>query len=355
MWMTWREAMRTALYGPGGFYARGEPPSRHFRTSAHVSPAYAGAMLGLLREADAALGHPARLDLVDVGAGRGELLGQLLGLIDEAGRPGRDRDEATPPGRDRGLAARIDARAVEIAPRPAGLDPRIGWQASLPDAITGLVIASEWLDNIPLDVAELTPDGPRLVLVETGSGAERPGPPPRPADLAWSRAWWPLHAPGDRAELGRTRCQAWAGVVRRISRGLAVTADYGHLRADRPRQGTLTGYRDGRVVRAIPDGSRDITAHVALDACAAAGQAAGATATVLTTQRRALRALGVTGCRPPLGQAGDDPLGYARALCQASEEAELIDAHGLGAFGWLVQAVGLDLPTSLTCLGGPPA
>ena len=51
MWMTWREAMRTALYGPAGFYARGEPPSGHFRTSAHVSSAYAGAMLRLLREA----------------------------------------------------------------------------------------------------------------------------------------------------------------------------------------------------------------------------------------------------------------------------------------------------------------
>jgi SAM-dependent MidA family methyltransferase len=374
MWMTWREAMRSALYGPGGFYASGEPPSRHFRTSTHVSSAYAGAMLSLLREADAALGHPARLDLVDVGAGRGELLGQLLGLIDEASRPGRDVDEAAPsgrdvdeaalsgrdvdeanpPGRDRGLAGRIAARAVEIAPRPAGLDPRIGWQASPPNAITGLVIASEWLDNIPLDVAELTPAGPRLVLVETESGAERPGPPPRSADLAWSRTWWPLHAPGDRAELGRTRCRAWAGIVRRITRGLAVAADYGHLRAGRPRQGTLTGYRDGRVVRAIPDGSRDITAHVALDACAAAGRAAGATATVLTTQRQALVALGVTARRPTLAQAGDDPLGYARALCQASEEAELIDAHGLGAFGWLVQAVGLDLPASLTDLGGPP-
>jgi SAM-dependent MidA family methyltransferase len=385
MWMTWREAMRSALYGPGGFYVRGELPSLHFRTSTHVSPAYAGAMLRLLREADAALGYPARLDLVDVGAGRGELLGQLLELIDEASRPSRDpdmatqpspdRDEADPAGRDpdeatraardpdeatlaardRRLAARIAARAVEIAPRPAGLDPRIGWQASPPNAITGLVIASEWLDNIPLDVAELTPDGPRLVLVETDSGAERPGPPPRPADLAWSRAWWPLHAPGDRAELGRTRCQAWAGVVRRISRGLAVAADYSHLCAGRPRQGTLTGYRDGRVVRAIPDGSRDITAHVALDACAAAGRAAGATATVLITQRQALRALGVTGRRPPLARAGDDPMGYARALCQASEEAELIDAHGLGAFGWLVQAVDLDLPASLTDLGGPPA
>src|SRR5215468_7574648 len=91
MWMTWREAMRSALYGPGGFYVRGEPPSRHFRTSTHVSPAYAGAMLRLLREADAALGYPARLDLV----------GQLLELIDEASRPGRDPDKAIQPSRDR--------------------------------------------------------------------------------------------------------------------------------------------------------------------------------------------------------------------------------------------------------------
>jgi len=333
--MTWCEAMRTALYGPAGFYARGEPPARHFRTSAHVSPAYAGAMLSLLREVDAALGHPRRLDLVDIGAGRGELLTQVL-------------NEAT---RDRGLAGRITVRAVEITPRPDGLDPRIHWQASPPAAIAGLVIASEWLDNVPLDVAELTPGGPRLVLVETGSGAERPGPPPRAADLAWSRAWWPLHEPGDRAELGRTRCRAWAGVVRRITRGLAVAADYGHLRAGRPSGGTLTGYRDGRVVRAIPDGSRDITAHVALDACAAAGQAAGATATLLTTQRQALCALGVTGRRPPLAQAGNDPLGYARALGQASGEAELIDAGGLGGFGWLVQAVDLDLPPSLAHCG----
>ena len=332
--MTWREAMRSALYGPAGFYARGEPPSRHFRTSTHVSPSYAAVMLVLLREVDAALGHPGRLDLVDVGAGRGELLGQVL-------------DQA---GRYPGLAARIAARGVEVTPRPDGLDPRIGWQSSPPAAITGLVIASEWLDNIPLDVAELTPDGPRLVLVETQSGEERAGPPPSQADLAWARTWWPLYTPGDRAEIGRTRCQAWAGVVRRLTCGLAVAADYGHERADRPRQGTLAGYRDGRAVRAIPDGSRDITAHVALDACAAAGGAARATATVLTTQRRALRALGVTADRPPPAQAGRDPLGYARALGRASEDAELIDAHGLGAFGWLVQAVGLDIPAPLAGL-----
>ena len=65
---------------PGGFYARGERPAAHFRTSVHASPRYAGAILALLRHADAALGHPDRLDLVDIGAGQGELLSQVLAL-----------------------------------------------------------------------------------------------------------------------------------------------------------------------------------------------------------------------------------------------------------------------------------
>jgi len=36
VWMTWRAAMREALYGSGGFYARGERPAAHFRTSVHA-------------------------------------------------------------------------------------------------------------------------------------------------------------------------------------------------------------------------------------------------------------------------------------------------------------------------------
>jgi SAM-dependent MidA family methyltransferase len=327
--MTWRQAMQAALYGPDGFYTRGEPPARHFRTSVHVSPRYAAAVLDVLRHVDAGLGHPGRIDLVDVGAGRGELLGQVLAAAEP------------------GLARRIAAHAVEVAPRPAGLDPRIRWAASPPEAVTGMVVASEWLDNIPLDVAELTAAGPVLVQVDTGTGAERPGPPPGRADLAWLRAWWPLRALGDRAEVGRTRCEAWAGTVRRIGRGVALAADYGHVRDARPGCGTLTGYLEGRAVPAIPDGSRDITAHVALDACAAAGRRAGAAQTLLTTQRQALRGLGIHGGRPPLTLAASDPETYIRQLSQATEDAELIDTQGLGGFGWLVQTVGMDLPGPL--------
>ncbi|MEV0401704.1 SAM-dependent methyltransferase [Actinoallomurus sp. NPDC050550] len=323
----WRTAMERALYGPEGFYTRGERPAAHFRTSVHASHRFALAVARLIVEVDTALGHPARFDLVDVGAGCGELLTEILPVA--------------------GLSGRLRPVAVEVAPRPEGLNSSIEWRSALPERITGLVIANEWLDNVPLDIVELTGDGPRLVVVDPRTGAESPGPTPAAEDAEWLERWWPLREPGDRAEVGRHRCAAWASVLERLHGGLALAIDYAHERDHRPPYGTLTGYRDGRCVAPVPDGSCDITAHVALDACADAGRQAGATATALTTQRAALRALGLRGERPPLELARSDPRGYIQALRAAGEDAELIDPAGLGSFGWLVQTVGIDVPTFL--------
>lgn len=327
--MTWREATETALYGAGGFYRDGPGPGAHFRTSVHVSPRFAEALVTLLTEVDRALGRPARLDLVDVGAGRGELLAGML--------------EAAPPE----LAGRLRCTAVELAARPDGLDDRIAWRSEPPAEITGLAVANEWLDNVPVDVVEMTEDGPRVVLVERSSGGERHGGPPPPDDDAWLARWWPLRDPGDRAEVGRHRCAAWAGLVRRLRRGMALAVDYGHERDARPACGSLTGYRDGRLVPPVPDGRCDITAHVALDACAQAGRDAGADDTLITTQRAALHALGVTGARPPLALARTDPARYVRELSAASTSAELLSPDGLGAFTWLAQSAGMPLPARL--------
>src|SRR5690606_24423308 len=297
-------------------------------------PRFAAAIARLLVEVDELLGRPERLDVVDIGAGSGHLVSNILALA--------------PPS----LAARLAPTAVEIAPRPPDLSPRIDWRPDLPSSITGLAVANEWLDNIPLDVVEQTPDGVRTVLVDPSTGSERPGPVPSDEDREWLDRWWPLREPGDRAEIGHPRCAAWASVIGRLSRGLALAVDYSHSRESRPVYGTLTGYRDGSTVPAVPDGSCDVTAHVALDACTVAGQRAGATSGLLTTQRDALRALGLTGTRPPLDLAHRDPRAYVAALCHAGEDAELTDPSGLGGFGWLAQPRVFPIPTVLT-RGGP--
>jgi SAM-dependent MidA family methyltransferase len=189
----------------------------------------------------------------------------------------------------------------------------------------------------------------RLVEVDPATGYEQLGPLPSPPDRDWLFRWWPIEdgEPGARAEVGRSRDDAWSDLVRRVRRGVLVAVDYHHTPTSRPPHGTLTGYRDGRMVRPVPDGWCDITAHVALDACAAAGIAAGATATLLTTQRDALRVLGVEGTLPDRSMATSDPAGYVAALAASSQAAELLDLAGLGGFGWLVQTVGVDLPPSL--------
>ena len=311
--------MTTGLYGPDGFFVRGDDgPAGHFRTSVHASPLFAGALLTLVRRIDAALGRPAVFDLVDVGAGRGELLTTLHAML-----PGD-------------LAERARLTGVEVAPRPAGLDAAIGWRGDVPDGVVGLLIATEWLDNVPLDVADLDDTGRlRRVLVDPATGAESLGGPVDAADLFWLRRWWP--APG-RAEIGWPRDTAWADAVHQVRRGCALAVDYGHLRDRRPVHGTLTGYRSGRQVPPVPDGSCDVTAHVAMDAAASAA----GTPYRLLTQRTALKALGVDGARPPLDLARRDPAGYVRALAAAGAAAELIDPVGLGAHWWLLHTVGFE-------------
>ncbi|MGW1167602.1 SAM-dependent methyltransferase [Streptomyces sp. NPDC002550] len=362
----WRAATEAALYGPGGFYRRPEGPAGHFRTSVHASALFAQAVARLLCRVDEALGRPPALDFVDMGAGRGELVTGVLAALPAD------------------VAARARAYAVELADRPVGLDERITWLDTPPPTVTGLLFANEWLDNVPVDVAEVDPAGvPRLVLV-ADDGTERLGAPVTGAAADWLARWWPLPAEqGLRAEIGLPRDLAWTSAVARVVRGLAVAVDYAHTADTRPPFGTLTGFREGHETAPVPDGSCDITAHVALDACAAAvtahtpseaphrtthtpgdatgrpgetahtptetAQAPSRTARALPparllTQRSALRALGVTGARPPLTLAATDPTAYVRALASAGEAAELTAAGGLGDFGWLVQPVGIPDP-----------
>jgi SAM-dependent MidA family methyltransferase len=274
---SWSEAWEEALYGPSGFFLR-SVPLEHFRTNVAV-PLFASAVRRLAGLVDTALGCPDPFDVVDLGAGRGELLAALPDV-----------------------PARWRLTSVDLAP---------GMRRDVPP-VDGLLVANEWLDSVPLDVLE---DG-RLVLVGP-DGAEHLGAPQSSsrADTGWPE--------GGRVEVGASRDHSLEAAVARVRRGLAVAVDYGHRVADR--RPTLTGYRDGRQVPPVPDGSCDLTAHVALDSAAAA------TGSLLVRQREALQALGVTAALSDQG------------LAEASQARELLDADGLGGFGWLLRPVAAEV------------
>lgn len=291
----WRDAWERALYGDGGFF-RTSRPIDHFRTNVHVGP-FAAAVAEIVRRTSART-------VVDVGAGGGELLIAL--------------HEALPD---------VELIGVEVSERPAGLPARIGWLPTLPDRVDGVLIANEWLDNITCEVVEVDDHGvAREVLVDPVTGAETPGDA---YASNWLDQWWPLTEPGQRAEVGLARDLAWADAVSRVH-GTAIAIDYGHLRADRPPFGSLRSYLDGREVDVRLDGTRDVTAHVAVDSAAAASGGR------LVRQRDALIALGVDGGRPPIDLARSDPAAYVRALNRAGEAGELLARGGLGDFWWIV-------------------
>jgi hypothetical protein len=294
--MRWREAWQSALYAENGFFRRARP-AEHFRTNAHVA-AFVGAVARLADDIGAQT-------VVDLGSGGGELLTALQPLVRED----------------------VELVAVEVAPRPPGLDPRIAWHPTIPDEFHGLLIANEWLDNIACDVVEVDDDGVvRELLVDPASGTESLGDP---YDSDWLRQWWPLAEPGQRAEVGDVRDAAWVEAVSHV-RGAAVAIDYGHRRASRPPLGSLRSYADGRETPVVPDGARDVTAHVAVDSVT---QAVGAQ---LMRQRDALTRLGLVGDRPPLDLARRDPQAYVRALSRAGEAGELLAREGLGDFWWII-------------------
>ncbi len=166
-WLGWEEAWRQALFGEQGFYRRPEGPAGHFRTAAHAAPT-------LLARAVARLAQTAGCSgVLDLGAGRGELLSALARL-----------DEG----------ARLRLHGVDVVDRPALLPPLVGWTRAdrgVPYAAFdgALVVAWELLDTVPCPVLEIDDEGRlRTVLVEPVPGASGWGPRPRRRTSTGARA-----------------------------------------------------------------------------------------------------------------------------------------------------------------------
>lgn len=319
---SWEDAWHEALYGRRGFYRRPEGPAGHFATAVH------GATGRQLAAALWALADRLGLaGIVDVGAGRGELVRQLSQLRPRAPVVGVDVVAAPPDLRRPGQWV--------VAPGGAVLPER----ERLGQLRNRLVVAHEWLDVVPCPVVQTDAAGTvRRVRVEPDSGRQHRAEPVGEADGEWLRRWWPLGGPGRTAEVGRSRDAAWAELVSRVAVGAVLAIDYGHRREQRPATGTLAGYRDGQRVAPVPDGRCDLTAHVAVDSLAH---------DALLRQRDAVRQL-LTSPRAERAIAAADPQRYLADLTGQAGFADLVAPGGFGDYWWVLACVQTDVPREWT-------
>jgi SAM-dependent MidA family methyltransferase len=354
--ITFAEFMELALYGPHGYYER--PPigtDGDFVTSPHVHPVFGEFLADAIREMWAAVGGRAP-QLVEVGAGDGTLLRQVMAGLDRAEGTGITAIDRSS-GARRSLATiggvevldDID-RAVEMGVFTRG---------------PGVVLAHELLDNLPFRRVRGTRAGPVEIRIGAAGGrlveAESPLDEGLRIDLA--RTIDP-----DLSDLSEGReIVVPVGALEFMDTVAAATSfaaseadppapwfflaiDYG---TDRGAGGDTHGYRDHRIVEDLLDdpGSSDITAGIGFDVLGRAAAMAGMTWLPTVSQRQALVALGFeTWLRSALERQTDllntgRGSKAVRTWSGRTRAAMLIDPAGLGRFRWFVAGTpGLPAP-----------
>jgi len=343
--------MALALGHPeGGYYtAAAARPTRggDFLTAAELHPVFGAALARQVAETWERLGRPAPFTLVEYGAGAGTLAVTLLAGLRDDGSPLADALVYAPVELNRHRLAELHVSAANAGLTvvdAAGLD---GARAP------GVVIASEFLDALPVHVVEVREGRPREVHVGIGCDGAFEDVLGEPSDAAVTEHLAALGAAGivlaegQRLEI-RPAVGAWAHEVsRRLAAGLVLVVDYGAPAADlygpRRRSGTLMTYR-GHIADGDPGapyrdvGERDLTAHVDTTALGAALAGAG------------LDLLGETSQAELLVGCGLEELVQRRqaALATASEALELrsavmrlLDPRHLGGFRAVLAGRGL--------------
>lgn len=279
-----------ALYSrDGGYYERPGRVGRSgdFVTGASWHPAFARC---LARIAGRLAGEiPPPLDLVDVGAGEGELLAFLAGTRAESLRLAGVEPSAT-------------RRAAAVARVPtARLHASI---EELPSGLAGIVVGYELLDALPVRALRVGEDGrleERMVGLDArGEPAWEVGPcPDEEAILAALSRRGAALEPGQLLEIRPGAAGLARRIAAKLAKGLLLLFDYGAptraLYGPARPNGTLEAFLGQRVTRDVltDPGSRDITAWVDFGEVAEALEAEGLTVHGLVSQSRLLLAAGI--------------------------------------------------------------
>src|SRR5262245_11386518 len=319
--ITFAEYQELALYDPdGGFFASGGGAGRAGRD--FVTSPETGQLFGALlaRHVDAVwrdLGSPDPFVVVDAGAGRGKLAADILRAAPACASALRyvlverspalralQRELLTLEPADEALGPFASSVDPDEPSEPVtGTGPIVSSIDELPGVnFSGLVLANELLDNLPVRLVERARGGWHEVLVAVGEGDELVETlVPAPAQLATEADEVAADADvpdGARLPVPGATVEWLDAVAAVLRRGTVVIVDYCAPVADlvvRGQEGWLRTYRGherGADAFALP-GVQDITTDVPLEHLAHAARRAGFEVDRDVTQAQLLAELGI--------------------------------------------------------------
>jgi SAM-dependent MidA family methyltransferase len=324
------EFMEAALFDPeDGFYVRGDRgPGRDFVTSPVLSPLFGATVANLVGPCWEALGRPVPMMVCEVGAGTGRLLADLLGAAADRGDPwlGAADIALVERGEAASRAGGADLPGFRVAARLADLAP-----------FTGLVLANELLDNLPVRLVAAPGGGTQEIRVGESNGR---------LVLVPSDVEFGLDPVGVRAFLDELALVMVSGYAVLID--YSTDSLYGQLRAFRE-------HRQDADVLADP-GDCDVTASVDWDALIEAAGRRGFTLVARLSQRELLMSLGLTSALHLLraaelaAVASEDTWQSLQMRDRWTRATALVDPNGPGAFEVVI--LGRNVPSGAQILPG---
>jgi SAM-dependent MidA family methyltransferase len=337
-WIPFSEFMQHCLYEPGlGYYAGGSTKlgaEGDFVTAPEISELFGRTLAHQVSE----VLRQSAFTVTEFGAGSGRLAGQLLAELNRLDLPAvRYRIVE--------VSANLRARQ-EIHLRQAAPDwfEQIEWLDRLPDDLSGVLIANEVLDAMPVELVTKSEEGWRVRGVSQdamGQFAFADRPPS--AQLASSiEAYIPqpsLLSPGYTTELGLIAQGFVATVCERIRAGAFFLVDYGFPRHEfyhpQRHEGTLMShyrhFAHSQVLERV--GLQDVTAHVDFSAIAAAGTGTGALLLGYTSQANFLMNCGIADLILGQPENAGDWLRQTNAVQRLVSEAEMGELFKVLALG----------------------
>lgn len=368
--ITFAQFMELALYHPElGYYATNRAEAgiqSDFFTSAHLGHDFGELLAVQFAEIWTQLGQPQPFTLVEMGAGQGLLVQDIVRYLHRHHFDCFEALEYIIIERSAGLVVAQQARLQQLTQSWGKLHWRT-WEQIPADSLVGCCFSNELVDAFPVHQVVAADGKLQEVYVVGDLGgefAEVLG------ELSTSRLaeyfeqlgidlLQPPYAEGYRTEVNLAALDWLKTVAERIKQGYLITIDYGYKaeRYYRPSrsQGTLQCYYQHRhhdnSYAAV--GMQDITAHVDFTALERQGERAGLETVGLTQQGLFLMALGLGDRIAALSQPEPDVT--AQDILQRRETLHaLIDPAGLGSFNVLVQRKGIETAEPLKGLTIPP-